>query len=173
MTISMANLESEKLTGCSREEMAGKKKWTEFIVPEDLERMKKYHYQRRGRGGVAPSEYEFRFIDKQGNIKDIFIKVGMIPGTKKSIASLMDITARRRAEEEIRSFPRRLITAIEEERKAIVQNLHDECGGDLTALRFGFDHLEISKLKGSEKKKIDQLKEIIERLGENLQRAAA
>jgi len=173
MTISMANLEGEKLTGYSREKIIGKKKWTEFVVPEDLERMKKYHHQRRKKGGAAPREYEFRFLDKQGNIKDVFIKIGMLPGTKKSIASLMDITARKRAEEEIRNFPRRLIAAIEEERKAIVQNLHDECGGELTALRFGFDHLEISKLKESEKNKIDRLKEIIERLGENLQKISS
>jgi PAS domain S-box-containing protein len=173
MTISMANLECEKLTGYSREEIGGKKKWTEFVVPEDLERMKKYHHQRREKAGVAPTEYEFRFVDKLGNIKDVFIKIGLIPGTKKSIASLMDITARKRAEEEIRSFPRRLIAAIEEERKTIVQNLHDECGGDLTALRFGLDHLEISKLKESEKKKIEQVKEIIARLGEKLQKISS
>lgn len=173
MTISMANLESEKLSGYSREEIVGKKKWTEFVVPEDLERMKKYHYQRRGKGGVAPSEYEFRFVDKQGNIKDIFLKIAMIPGTKKSIASLMDITTRKHAEEKIRHFPRRLIRRIEEERKAIVQNLHDECGGGLTALRFGLDDLEISKHKSSEKKKIDRLKKIIEKLGENLQKLSS
>lgn len=53
MTISMANLECEKLTGYSCEEIVGKKKWTEFVFPEDLERMTSYHYQRRKKGGVA------------------------------------------------------------------------------------------------------------------------
>ncbi len=170
MTISMANAECEKLTGYSRKEVAGKKKWTDFVVPEDLERMKKYHYQRREKGGAAPTEYEFRFIDKQGNIKDVFLKIAMIPGTKRSVASLMDITDRKRAEEKVRHFPRRLIRRIEEDRKRIAQNLHDEFGGSLTALRFGLEDLKNSRPEGLEKKgrKFDDLMGLIEKLGENI-----
>jgi PAS domain S-box-containing protein len=173
MTISMANTECEKLTGYSREEIAGKKKWTEFVVPEDLEKMKKYHYQRREKGGVAPTEYEFRFVDKQGNIKDIFLKIAMIPGTKKSIASLMDITARKQAEEKIRHFPLHLLRVIEEERKSIAQNLHDELGGSLTALRFGLEDLKNSSRECPEMQKIDGLMGLIEKLGENIQKISS
>jgi len=43
MTIVMVNAQVEKLTGYSKEEIENKMKWTEFVVPEDLERMKKYH----------------------------------------------------------------------------------------------------------------------------------
>ncbi|MEA1971531.1 MAG: PAS domain S-box protein, partial [Thermodesulfobacteriota bacterium] len=100
-TISMANTEFEKLSGYSREEIEGREKWTEFVVKEDLERMRGYAAERRKNGGKAPTEYEFRFDNKRNSIKDIFLKVGMIPGTKKNVASLMDITARKQAEEKI------------------------------------------------------------------------
>ena len=97
-TISMVNSRFENLSGYPREEIEGKKKWTEFVAAEDLKRMKTYHVKRRKDEESAPTEYEFRFIDKHGNKKDIFCKIGMLPGTKRSIASWMDITARKHAE---------------------------------------------------------------------------
>lgn len=175
MTISMANAECEKLSGYSREEIQGKMKWTEFVVPEDLEKMKKYHYQRREDGGQVPGEYESCYVDKQGNIKDIFTKVAMIPGTKKSVASMMDISSRKRAEEEIRHFPWRLIGVIEEERKRITRDLHDEFGQTLTALRFGLEDLKNSLPAGleTEKKRFDELINLIEQLGENIRKISS
>jgi len=99
-TISLANAETEELTGYSREEVEGKKKWTEFIVKEDLERMIEYHHLRRIDPNVSPKNYEFRSIDAKGQIRNIFLTVSMIPKTKKSVASLLDITDLKRAEEE-------------------------------------------------------------------------
>jgi len=101
-TISLVNHQFEILTGYSKEEIEGKKGWTEFVHEEDLERMKEYHRKRRESGGKAPTEYEFRFVDREGNIKNIFLTVEVIPGTKKSITSLMDITEHKRAEETLR-----------------------------------------------------------------------
>lgn len=57
----------------------------------------------RGTGPkVAPKNYEFRFIDRNGDIKDIFMTADIIPGTKKSVASLLDVTARKKIEEGLR-----------------------------------------------------------------------
>jgi PAS domain S-box-containing protein/putative nucleotidyltransferase with HDIG domain len=102
--ISMVNTQSEKMYGYSKEEIENKMKWTNFVIPEDLERMKKYHITRRKAGEKAPTEYEFRLMDKKGNIRDIFLKIGIIPNTKKSIASLMDITERKEAEENVKNI---------------------------------------------------------------------
>jgi PAS domain S-box-containing protein len=90
-TISLANTEFERLSGYRKEEIEGKISWTDFAHPEDVERMKGYHYARR-EGKEAPKKYEFRFIDKEGNVKDVFLTVDILPGTKKSVASLIDIT---------------------------------------------------------------------------------
>jgi len=99
--ISMVNTQCEKLSGYSKEEIENKMKWTDFIVPEDLDRMKKYHIERRKAGSKAPTEYEFRMVDKKGAVKDIYMKIGMMPHSKKSVASLTDITERKKAEIEI------------------------------------------------------------------------
>jgi PAS domain S-box-containing protein len=97
-TISLANQEFEKLSGYTKEEIEGKKSWTEFVLKEDLKRMKKYHRLRRVNSDAAPRKYEFRFIDKKGNVKDVLLTIDMIPGTKKSIASLLDITKLKQTE---------------------------------------------------------------------------
>ena len=100
-TISIINTQCEKLSGYSKKEIENKMKWTDFVIPEDLKRMKKYHITRKKAGEKPPTEYEFRMTDKKGNVKDIFLKIGMIPDTKKSIASFIDITERKQAEKVI------------------------------------------------------------------------
>lgn len=98
-TVSLVNSEFEKYTGFSKEEVEGKKSWTEFVRNVDLERMKKYHYLRRIDINAVPSSYEFKFTDKHGNEKDAYIRVALIPGTKKSVISIFDLTERKLAEE--------------------------------------------------------------------------
>ncbi|MEA2022073.1 MAG: PAS domain S-box protein, partial [Candidatus Caldatribacteriota bacterium] len=112
-TISMVNTQSEKIYGYSKEEIENKMKWTYFVIPEDLEKMKKYHIARRKAGGKTPTEYEFRLKDKKGNIRDIFLKIGMIPNTKKSVASLIDITERKEMQKALEESGERLSFALD------------------------------------------------------------
>ena len=102
MTISLINSEFEKLTGYRIKDWEGKKKWTEYVVKEDLPRMKRYHRRRRVDPNSAPRNYEYRVIDSQGRIKNVFNTIAMIPGTKKSISSLTDITAWKETEKRLR-----------------------------------------------------------------------
>jgi PAS domain S-box-containing protein len=100
-TISLANAEYEKLSGFSRKDVEGKRKWTEFVVADDLERMKAHHHLRRVDEKAAPRQYEFRFTDNFGGIKHVFLTVAMIPGTTRSVAALLDITEKKAMEAEI------------------------------------------------------------------------
>jgi PAS domain S-box-containing protein len=102
-TISLANAEFVNLAGYLREEIEGKKRWTEFVVKEDLERMLTQHKLRREETGTAQKSYDFRFVDREGQIKEIHLTIDMIPGTKKSVASLLDMTDRKKAEEALRT----------------------------------------------------------------------
>ncbi|MBN2297323.1 MAG: PAS domain S-box protein, partial [Deltaproteobacteria bacterium] len=99
--ISLVNRQMEKLSGYKREEIEGRIPFTQLVHPDDRERMAGYHKARREGRKDIPSEYEFRFIDKQGKVKDSFITIGMIPGTRQSIVSIMDITDIKQMEQEL------------------------------------------------------------------------
>ena len=90
--ISLVNTEFEKMTGYSKEDWEGKRSWTEFVARKDVERMRRYHYLRRDDANAAPRNYEFSLIDSWERVRDFFLTVAMIPGTKKSVASLADMT---------------------------------------------------------------------------------
>ncbi len=100
--ISLANIGFEHLSGFSKEELEGKKSWTEFVVKEDLARMQSQHKLRRADTEKALKQYEFRFITRSGEIRNIFLIIDIISGTKKSVASLVDITGQKRVEETLR-----------------------------------------------------------------------
>lgn len=102
MTISMVNSQVEILTGYSKEEIKGKKKWTDFAIDEEIDRIKGY-YELRNDPDKRPTEYETKGMDKNGDIKDLLVTVATIPGTKKQLVSLMDITKRKTAENQIKS----------------------------------------------------------------------
>jgi PAS domain S-box-containing protein len=115
-TLSLVNAQFEKLSGYPREEIEGRKSWTEFVVKDDLDRMREYHSLRRIDEHAAPRNYEFGFIDKYGGLKDILLTIAMIPGTKKSVASLLDITERAQAEEALRQRQREFESLLETDR---------------------------------------------------------
>lgn len=183
-TISLANAEFEKLSGFSKKETEGKKSWTNFIVEEYLERMREYHRVRRIDPNAAPKNYESRFIDRRGNFRDIFITVAMIPGTKKTVASILDITELKRAEETLRKSEEKLhflssrfLTAQEAERKRISIELHDESGQALIALKLHLSSIQRRLRKDqkalrdeceSTQRDIDQIIENVRRLSQGL-----
>lgn len=98
--ISMVNTEFEKIFGFAKEEIEGTQNWEKFIVEDALVKMGEYHELRRNNPGAAPWNYEVRGIDKEGNLKDLFLTISVIPETKKSVVSILDITDRKRAEQE-------------------------------------------------------------------------
>jgi len=100
--ISLVNAECEGISGYSKEEIEDKKKWQEFVYPEDLQKMEEYHRLRILNPELAPSNYEFRFMDRYGEVKNVNLTIALIPRTKKSVVSILDITERKLAEKEIK-----------------------------------------------------------------------
>lgn len=97
--ISLVNTGFEKLSGYPKAQIEGVKMWTEFVgSEEDSRRMREYHRVRRLDPFLAPGTYEFVFIDRWGVRKDVFITIAMIPGTARSIASMQDVTERKKIE---------------------------------------------------------------------------
>ncbi len=120
-TISMVNTEFVNLSGFTKEEIEGKRVWTDFIEDMDRERMKAYHYKRRETPDRVPRNYECRLRNKWRDDKIAILTVALIPGTRQSVASIRDITERRRAEAEI-------LKISEAERRKIGSDLHDDLG---------------------------------------------
>jgi len=106
-TISAGNNKTEIITGYSKAEIAGRRPFTEYVAKEDRSRMLSYFKQRRERLQGIPTEYEFRLLQKNGSIRTMLINVSMIPDTKKSLVSLMDITVRAKAESDLRESEKR------------------------------------------------------------------
>lgn len=101
-TISLINTEFEKLTGYSKGEVEGKISWTELVESDYLDRMREYHYRRRIEPESVPGNYESKILDRNGNVVDVILTVSMLPGSKKSIVSLLNITQRKKMEEQLK-----------------------------------------------------------------------
>ena len=110
-TVSLANSEFLHLTGYSQEDLNSKKSWTEFVVKEDLERLLAQHRLLRERREAALRQYEFRLKTKTGEIRDMLVTIDMIPNTMQSIASLIDITEQKKAEEELKKKTKEIAAA--------------------------------------------------------------
>ncbi|MCS7163787.1 MAG: ATP-binding protein [Thermodesulfovibrio sp.] len=101
MTVEFVNEEFERLTGYTKKEVEGKMKWSDFISEDVLDKVVEYHKLRRISPSLAPNQFEIKIKDKSGNIKDALITVAMIPYTKKSIKSIIDITERKKIQEQL------------------------------------------------------------------------
>lgn len=124
-TISRANDAFAELWGESRQEIEGKVRWTEFTAPEDLEQMREFHHKRMVNPDEVPPEHEFRFITCQGDIRTILFHTGSIPGTGQSVASLLDITELKQAQEALILDEKRLeaLIRLNEQETATIDEL--------------------------------------------------
>ena len=126
MTVSLVNSGFTDLTGYRQEEVEGRLPWTVFIAEKDQERLRGYHHARRRDPDSAPRTYEVRVVDRHGRQKDVYMTAGMIPGTDRSVASMIDISDRRRFEEDLRAAHEQM-TAAFEEAKASQETLAEQC----------------------------------------------
>lgn len=91
MTFSMINKEWEIIYGYKKEDLEGKT-WPPLFSEEFRERMIHYHNLRRVRAQNIPNRYNSRIIDKAGKERDCLVVVDMIPGTRKSVVAIIDIS---------------------------------------------------------------------------------
>ncbi len=117
-TISLINGECEKITGYSRSDIEGRMKWHEFIASEDRWMLEKT----RGTPGddfIAPMNVEFRLVDRDRSYHNVFMTVTNVPGTKRSVASIIDLTGIQKAEEILAAARQNYRILIENTKEAI------------------------------------------------------
>jgi PAS domain S-box-containing protein len=105
--IALSNREVETLFGYTKNELEGKKSWTEIVAKEELDRLSEYHRLRRMNNQSAPRSYETKIIDKHGNVRHVYVNAALIPETKQTLVSLLDITDRIKTEEALRQSEER------------------------------------------------------------------
>ncbi|MBN2254811.1 MAG: PAS domain S-box protein, partial [Deltaproteobacteria bacterium] len=116
MTLSMVNAEFEKMTGYGKYETEDVMKFVNLVAEKDRDRLKGHHRDRRCGDSSAPRAYEFTCIGKGKEEKDVYVRVSMIPDTKKSIISMVDVSELKRNEAE----RMRLAAVIEQSSEAVV-----------------------------------------------------
>jgi PAS domain S-box-containing protein len=120
--------------GKTRSEIIGKSIW-DILPPESTEHRKKYLQQ------VLRDKKPLRFEDERQGIWNDIIGSPILDErgkVTKLVIVAVDITGRKRDEETLRSYSRRLIELEEELRKKLATELHDELGRGLTALGLNF-----------------------------------
>ncbi len=115
----------------------------EFIHPDDREMVRERGLARE-QAEISPRHYPFRILHKDGTTVWVDMRASRTTymGNPAVVGNFINITKIKQAEEQIRKLSRKLIDIIEEERKSLAADLHDEFGQALTSLKFDMEKLQ-------------------------------
>ncbi|HEY0350296.1 MAG TPA: PAS domain S-box protein, partial [Pyrinomonadaceae bacterium] len=138
------NHAAETLSGFTRDEIMGKH-YSNFITPKHLKNARESFCIKLD----APIEttYEAEIICKNGTPKAVEVSSRMIYKDGVALAvqgTARDITERKRAQQALQTYARRLLEAQEAERQNIARELHDEIGQILTAVSLNLHSIQKS-----------------------------
>ncbi len=130
-----ANRAAEEIGGYSVQEYLGKNFLS--LVHPDFVKLVKERAQQRLDGDTVPSQYEFKLVRKDGGERWVLMTAGTMEyeGRPAVIGTLIDVTDRKRAEEEkVRLVEERLAEEQRHrrEKENILMDLHDGIGGITT-----------------------------------------
>jgi PAS domain S-box-containing protein len=114
--LSLVNPEFEKLSGYAKEEVEGKKGLMDFFTPADSKRIAEYYGGQEANPEAVLRNAKCQLRVKTGDLRDVSLTLSMIPDSKRSVASLMDISEAQRSEERVEE--------LEEIFDSIIQNIH-------------------------------------------------
>lgn len=98
-TISLANSKFADLSGYHRSDIDGKKKWKEFVAPEDVEKLTKYFKETIKTKDGPPQPCPVVFVDRNKAIHYTSLNTSVIPGTSRIIASFGEISDEKQLED--------------------------------------------------------------------------
>lgn len=123
-------------------EVIGKQFW-ELIVPEDRALVKKRGLERE-QHEIQPTHYPYKMLRKDGSIiwVDMRSSHASYMGIPAAVGNFIDISKEKKAQKEIQTLSHKLIEGIEDERRTLASDLHDEFGQSLTLLQFDIEKLQ-------------------------------
>ena len=129
------NRAAESLSGYSREEIIGKH-FRDFVSPEYLRQVGESFGKKLEETGET--NYEAEIINRAGVRVPVEVSSRLIYENGVAVGvqgCVRDITERKRAQQALLTYSRRLLEAQEAERGRIARELHDQVGQMLTALK--------------------------------------
>ncbi len=98
-TIRLVNSEFERVSGYTRDEVEGRRKWPDFVHPEDLPGLLEYDRSLTTDHAQRPHSCEVRLLDRQGKYRHVMLTSALVPDSEERIVSILDITLRKEAEQ--------------------------------------------------------------------------
>lgn len=102
--ISLTNTLFLNLLGYRREEVENRKNFFAIFDERFQYQVQDYHRRRRDGDANIPHRHEAQVITSEGKTLDVIIMIGLFLGTSQSVVSIIDITERKRMEDELRLF---------------------------------------------------------------------
>ena len=154
----------ERAAGIPEQEWIGNPFWTLFIAQEDVPRAQE-DFQRLG-AGDPPGVVEYEHVGPDGEQLVVDWTATVVHDAEGALRYLLcglDVTARKRVEEEIRRSRARIVSASDAERKRLERNLHDGAQQNLVSVSHAV-HLALRLLRTDP----DQAEQHLERALEEL-----
>ncbi len=123
--IELVNAEFERLSGYARRNVEHRMSWKEFTLEEDARAIEDFFRKRASADDQFPGTIDCRFIGRDGEIRFVSLTVAMIKGTDSCIVSMIDLTDRKRAEQALAEFNRKLERLVAERTGALAEKAHE------------------------------------------------
>jgi PAS domain S-box-containing protein len=141
-TLNWANGAMYRILGYEEGSLIGEDAKLLYLDDEEWNRVGSELYPGMEKTGIG--QVETRWIRKEGGVIDCHVQASPLhpndPG-KGHIVAVMDITDRKRAEEQIHALTHQLMKAQENERQRISLYLHDDVAQNLSTLKIGLESM--------------------------------
>lgn len=156
------NRAAEELIGYSRDEILGRD-FTGFVAPRNVRSVRRNFCKKLETKGATI--YEVEVIAKGGRRVPVEVSSRIIHNDGEPVGvqgTVRNISERKRNQEMLRAYSRRLVDAQESERKKIARELHDEIGQILTAVRLGLHAVKRTSESSASLSRIDETVVIVD-----------